>query len=95
MSARSVGNRSSGAKGRFRVLVAGSALALAVGPGAPAASAGAALPPARAYPAVERVANPYAGGTGYVNPLWKARADAEPGGTASAPRTATDARRIR
>jgi len=44
---------------------------------------------------VERVANPYAGGTGYVNPLWKARADAEPGGTASAPRTATDARRIR
>ena len=33
-----------------------------------------------ARPAV-RVENPYAGATGYVNPEWKANADAEPGGS--------------
>jgi cellulose 1,4-beta-cellobiosidase len=37
-------------------------------------------PPTSPPPAGSKVDNPYAGAKGYVNPEWKAKADAEPGG---------------
>ncbi|MCO8271189.1 glycoside hydrolase family 6 protein [Actinoplanes sp. TRM 88003] len=37
-------------------------------------------PPTTPPPAGSKVDNPYAGARGYVNPEWKAKADAEPGG---------------
>jgi cellulose 1,4-beta-cellobiosidase len=38
-------------------------------------------PPNSPPPAAAKVDNPYAGAKGYVNPEWKAKADAEPGGS--------------
>jgi cellulose 1,4-beta-cellobiosidase len=71
--------------GSFRTPATVAALGLMVAAGQIATPTGAtpagAAPPSTQVPrSAGHAANPYAGGTGYVNPLWKARADAEPGG---------------
>src|SRR5689334_12507661 len=50
-------------------------------PGSPSATPSTPTSPSTPPPPGTKVDNPYAGAKGYVNPEWKAKADAEPGGS--------------